>query len=479
MSLREHIRQKNSGRAVLLKLARQELGRLRSARPDFANAPLVDLVPVLIPNREPPYHLAPYAERFERAVGTETHTVFAAPPQHGKTETTKAGIVLAMHRHPGLSFAYVTYSQARADSVSRSTREIARLAGLQPEGNLREWRIKNGSEIRFTSVGGPLTGSPINGLLVIDDPIKDRKDAESKLKRDTIWEWLWDVAISRMHPGASAILMATRWHVDDPSGRAIKELGWPYLNLKVEAEGETDADGIVISDPLGRRAGEFLWPAKRPAEFLAPRRANAYGWASLYQGEPRPRGGALFQEPTYYRQVPEKGYRVGYGVDLAYTAKTLADYSVCIRMLRVGDDYYVTDVVRRQVDAPSFTLALSSMHSEMRGPMRWYASGTEAGAGQFVKKKIPTLQIKNATGDKFVRAQPVAEAWNQGRVMVPDPDADDAPTWVGDFIDEIVNFTGQRDPHDDQVDALAAAFDLLKGGGSGSGSLLRVKSQWT
>jgi predicted phage terminase large subunit-like protein len=92
--------------------------------------------------------------------------------------------------------------------------------------------------------------------------------------------------------------------------------------------------------------------------------------------------------------------------------------------------------------------------------MLWLASGTEQGAAQFIKQKVP-LRVKPATTDKFMRSESVSEAWNLGKVLVPG--GDERPLWVDDFLDEVTNFTGVRDAHDDQVDALAAAFRVLSG----------------
>lgn len=421
--------------------------------------PLIELIPALSPQLDPPRHLQPYLDVLERARGGQLRQVIAAPPQHGKTQCLMAALVqwLGTCR---LRHAYVTYNQDRADTVARAVYRMAEEAGLEPRGPTREWTVRSGGAVKFTSIGGSLTGHPIDGVLAIDDPIKDREEAESARMRQRAWDWLWDVAITRLHPGASVILMATRWHVDDPSGRTIKN-GWPYLNLRAVSEGPE-------TDPLRRPAGEVLWPERRPLEFLRERMSNAYSWASLYQGDPRPRGGAVFGEPCFYRELPVGAFQIAYGVDLAYTAKTSADWSVCVRLYRVGDVVYVADVQRKQVDAPSFLLTLKAMTAAERGPLLWYASGTEKGSAQFMRQKLPQLRVQTATADKFVRAQPVASAWNAGRVLVPS----DAP-WLEAFLDEVGNFTGVNDPHDDQIDALAAGFDLAMRARAESGDTVR------
>lgn len=400
----------------------------------------------------------------DHALGSEQRIVLAAPPQHGKTETTLHAISSWIKQAPTKRFAYATYAQDRSDSASIKAKHIAERAGLQIAGKTRHWQTGVGGEVFWTSIGGPLTGEGIDGVLIVDDPVKDRQDADSAVMRERAINWFDDVAMTRVHPGASVIVMATRWHPDDLSGKLIKR-GWRYINLQAVCED--------LPDLVGRNLGDALWPEQRSLAFLETHRKNIFTWASLYQGRPRPRGGAVFGPPTYYREAPSE-YQIGYGIDLAYTKKTSADHSVCIRLLKSGEKFYVVNVIRRQVKAPVFADTLQTELEVMSGPMRWYASGTETGVGDFMLPTVPTLDVVNASADKFVRAQPAAKAWNDNRILVPacmgaipgnenlpDDERRTAPEWLPAFLDEVGNFTGVNDTEDDQVDALAAGHDVL------------------
>lgn len=434
---------------------------------------LVDWIAQYAPELERFEYFRPYAEAFESAIGGSLRLAFAAPPQHGKTLLTLWGLLWLTKFFPGYRHAYVTYNETRAQEIAKEFRKLADRAGIAWTGTLEMVVLDGGTTVKFTSVKGSLTGHPIDGLCVIDDPIKGQRESRSPtLRRDVITWWKTE-ARARRHAGTSYIVMATRWHVSDLPGHLIGNEGWRYLNFKAIAEPANDngrndigPDGRIISDPLHRLPGQSLSPLK-PPEFFREERADAYWWASMYQGQPRPEGGVVFRAPTYYVHLPTSGYREGWGVDLAYTAKTSANYSVCIagRMLMGPDKdaagkplprLYITDAQRKQVDSPSFTLTLKTMTAGKRGPMRWYCATSEQGAGQFVKQKISSFEIRLATADKFVRATPVAAAWNDGRVLVPES----AP-WLEDLLDEIEVFTGVNDPTDDQVDALAALWDAL------------------
>lgn len=447
--------------------------------------PLQAYIPRVSPRLVAPTWLEPLTDLLEEALVKPICAVVAAPPQHGKTECITHALTRAMRVKPSGRSAYATYNAKRSARVERKTRLIAERSGLE---HLRfrqdDWfDPRTGGGLLWASRKGGLTGEPIDTLLIVDDILKDRREADSAAAREECLDWFDDVAEPRCHPTASKIVVATRWHPKDLSGELIAR-GWRYLNLKALAEGTAGSDGRIVDDPLHRFPGEALCEERRSREaHLAKRKVNLFSFVSLYQGEPRPRGGTVFGEPAYYDALPAERYRVGYGVDLAYSSKKSADHSVCIELWRHDPApdrvdtkpkpvFYVVAVARKQVAASEFTLTLHSMRSKRRGPMRWYASGTEAGAADFIKRKVAGLQVEPATQDKFIRAQPVSEAWNDGRVLLPsarffgqdeddDSDSSAEPEWVAELASEVQAFTGLNDPSDDQVDALAAAYDVL------------------
>lgn len=406
--------------------------------------------------------MAPLAELFEAAAADgKLRAVAATPPQHGKTETVEHGLVRVALKRPGLRHGYVTYNAERAEYVSRHFQRLAERAGLEPTGRLSDVLLKGGTEIRFTSIGGAFTGFTVDGLLVIDDPHKDRVDAESPTLRKQVIDWFTDVARTRRHPNTSIITIATRWHPEDLSGELIAR-GYPYTNLKALAEGAAGDDGRVAADPLHRFPGESLWAAK-PPEFFAEERQDAYTWESLYQGEPRGRGSHVFEWPDvaneelWYKELPtDARLRFRIGCDFAYTSKTYADYSVAVVLAQVGGVHYVVDVVRAQEEPRLFRERLRILGDRYPGAaVAAFVAATEKGGVEFIRDAGLGIEALSASeaGDKFTRALPVAAAWNTGRVRLPVK----AP-WRDAFLTEVCGFTGVKDRHDDQVDALASAF---------------------
>jgi predicted phage terminase large subunit-like protein len=267
--------------------------------------------------------------------------------------------------------------------------------------------------------------------------------------------------------------MATRWPGGDLTEHLTKKDGWRYINLKAIATGPVNDNGVVIDDPLGRRAGESLW-RRKPPEYFAEDKADLYWWSAMFQGEPRTAGLRVFAEPgseddegkpigpRFYRELPQAGYRVGFGVDLAYTAKTSADWSIVIEGWEYRGDLYVVNVIRKQVEAPSFLLTLLTCKAKRPGArFRFYAAGTEKGSAQFIQRKMGRVfKVITASADKLVRATPASVTWNRGRVLLPDPDVFDVP-WYDDFMAVMSSFTGTPGEPDDDTDAFAALHDQL------------------
>lgn len=385
------------------------------------------------------------ADLVERSTREEVRAVISMPPRHGKTSTMLHAFAWLLAADPTRTHAFATYAQHLANSKSRTARRLAIEAGVMladDAQSVSEWRTTNGGGLLATGVGGPLTGQGITGLGIVDDPLKNRQDAESALIRERVWEWFTDVFFTRLEPGASAVIVATRWHADDLSGRLVQD-GWETLNLPA-----LDDDGHA------------LWPERYPPPRLHEIRQQVgeYTWASLYQGQPVPKGGHVFQGVTSYDALPEGAYREATGFDAAYTAKTHADYSVALSGRLVGDTIYLTGMLREQAEAGAFLNTLTT-----RGIRRvtWYRSGTEKGLEAFMRSKGVTVDAITATGDKYARAQPAAAAWNAGKIAVPAPGSQHHGPWVNTLLDELLAFTGLGDAHDDIIDALAGLHHAL------------------
>jgi hypothetical protein len=270
------------------------------------------------------------------------------PPQHGKSEmVTVRYPVWRLEGDPALRVAVACYNQKHANRFSRKARRIAGRRGLTVEADrsaVDEWETAAGGGLRAVGVGSGVTGNPVD-LLVIDDPIKNREEAESEAYRERVKEWYADDLYTRLQPGAPVILIQTRWHGDDLAGWILAgpdAPSWRVVSLPAEAE---------EGDPLGRAPGEPLCPERfDAAELAARRRVLGPSYYALYQQRPVPRGGGMVKRAWFSEVVPaplNNNVYVRYW-DKAGTAGGGA-YTAGVLMAKDRNGaFYVVDVVRGQ-----------------------------------------------------------------------------------------------------------------------------------
>jgi len=458
--------------AVLAAMTPAERARyLTFASSRLGGEPLRDFICRLTPHRPPPKHVNPIIHAMERARHGPIRVVISLPPRHVKTETIMNGLAWWMTQTPADTNAYASYNQEQAEGKSRIIRERALAAGVELKddtASVHEWRTTAGGGL---VVGKGLTGKGVQGLLVIDDLFKDMADANSRAEREKKWEWFCSVAMTRLE-GASVIMVGTRWHKDDVIGRVIAQddereadgldREWEVINLAALAE---------AGDPLGRPLGACLWPGSPYDETYLKnlkRTIGEYVFAALFQGRPRPKGSTLFGRPTYYDPKTFKidGKRIVIYADPAATKKTTGDFSVILAMAVDGygatQKGWILEVDRERRSVPKFMTDLSAFQA------RW--GNTSAKVEAFgMAKAIPDMLVATdedarvegdtPPGDKFLRAQPAAAAWNDpegSRLLVPIS----AP-WLKDFLGELEDFTGVNDAHDDQVDCVSGAWNSV------------------
>lgn len=419
--------------------------------PELCRLPLTEFIPAVSPDLVNPTWLAPFVDLFARVEaawlgeGPPVKACVAVPTQHGKSATASHGLAWLIGRHPKRSHMYLSYAQALAEEKSIDARHIAKEAGVALGRETQAlWKTAAGGQVLAKGVGGGITGFSASGLIVVDDPLKDSEAAASRTIRDKTWRWFNREVKKRRGNHTSFIFVASRYAQDDPSGRAIKQQGFEYINI-----------------PAINPDGTALCPERRSIEvLLEEQRDDPRGFAALMMGQPVPEGGAVFETGATctLADIPTDGL-TSIGVDLAYTAKTSADSSVAVVLRRNRDgDIYVVDVVRRQCRADEFVRLLKALSEQHPGaPMTWHGSTTERGAADIIAAQGIPLRGVLATADKLVRAQEAARRWNAhlsgGRTIYTPRNA----SWSGAFLEEVQGFTGVGDAHDDQVDALASA----------------------
>ena len=413
-----------------------------------------------IPHYKTPPHIQLLASKLEAVVRGEIKRLAVfMPPRHGKSNlVSELFPAWYLGKNPNHQVMFTTYGQDLADGFGRKVRNAvadARHTRSFPECVLAEdsqsakrFNTTAGGVYYAVGAGGAVTGRGAD-LLLIDDPLKNREEADSRLIRDKLWDWYASTAYTRLMPGGAVVVVQTRWHEDDLSGRLLQgEEDWTVINLPAVAE---------HGDPLGRRPGDALWPEQYdlPALENIRRTIGEREFTALYQQRPSPLEGALFRRDWIQRKEPPRsGTRIAMGVDLALSTKQSADYTAMVVMQR--DEFgklYVVDAIRERVDFPG-ALRLIRLMADKWKP---HEIAIEQVAYQAVVVqellRSTTLPIRGVLPDKdkVTRAQPLALRYEQGLVH-----HSQLPSW---FEDEMLSFPQAQ--HDDAVDALVYAYQSV------------------
>lgn len=392
------------------------------------------------------------------------------PPRHGKTETvTVRYAAYCMERWPADNLLITGYNERIARRFSKKVRAIVEARGrvkLAPgEKAADEWSTVYGGTCMARGVGSPPTGVGFKRI-IIDDPIRSREDADSETYRENASDWYFDDIYTRLEPSGAIVMINTRWHEDDVSARAVasEPEAWTVLSLPALAE---------ENDPLGRKPGEALWPARyAEADLLRIKRVQTRkegerSWDALYQQRPTAVEGRLFK-PGNLRAVTAipsaSRLRLVRAWDLGSTTK--GDYTVGALMgMDEKRDFFLLDIVRAQADSDERDALIRSTADDdaiRYGVGRVYqllpqdpgAAGKAQAQAHYRLMAGHKVLIEPVTGDKETRAHPLASQVNVGNIAYLDGAA-----WMPDLREEMRAFpTGK---HDDQVDACADAFNRL------------------
>ena len=387
------------------------------------------------------------------------------PPRHGKSEmTTVRYPVWRLEREPEMSIIVSAYGQGLAQKFSRKSRGIAgrRFALSTERAAASDWETEKGGSVRSVGVGGGITGHG-GDLIIIDDPVKNREEANSEAYRDRCWEWYQDDLSTRLEPGGAMILIMTRWHMDDLAGRILggdEASDWEVLTLPALAE---------ENDPLGRAVGEALCPERYDAEWLHAARDRMHrSFAALYQQRPQPLEGNAYKREWFeiLPALPSEMKSFTRYWDKAGTAAG-GDYTAGVLMGRKDKTYYIVDVIRGQWSASEREgiIKQTAITDKLQyGRVRiWVEQEPGSGGMESAENTIKNLAGHTAgadipRGDKVLRSEPLESQARVGNVKLI------VGRWNKTFLDELTVFPSGA--NDDQVDAASGAFSKLHRKGS-------------
>ena len=449
---------------------------MEEARRELARRTMGDFVLYVDDNYRMNWHHRLLCDYLDKLACKEIRRLMVfMPPRHGKSELVSRKFpAYLLGRNPDTSIISCSYS---ADLASRMNRDVQRLIDsekysvLFPESHLFGKNIRStakgsflrNSDIfeivnhrgtyRSSGVGGGITGMG-GEYIIIDDPVKNREDADSATMREKVYDWYTSTLYTRLEKDGCILLTLTRWH--DLAGKLLKAAQegadqWTILELPAVCEYPPKPYDV-------RQEGEALWKWKYDEEALEKMKVTvgSRDWAALYQQHPTPGEGGTFKREwwNYYKVLPDGLYDFVQSWDCTFKDAQSSDYVVGQVWARKGSSRYLLDQVRGRMSFTETLRAIRSLSAKWSQAIRKLVEDKANGTAviDVLRKEIPGLIPVEPEGGKIVRANAVTAVAEAGNIYLPDPSI--AP-WVHDFVEEHAVFPNGA--NDDQVDAQTQA----------------------
>lgn len=394
--------------------------------------------------------------------------VLSCPPQHGKSLTvTETFPSWYVGKYPDRRCIIACYNDDFAGKFGRRNKSKIEEVGQfifdikLKKSSDRDMEIAehNGSIITRGIMSG-ITGNS-GDLIVIDDPIKNRQEADSLVYRERLWEEWQNSIKTRTQSGTKIIIIQTRWHEDDLSGRVIREeKNVEVVNIPVEAE---------ENDILGRNIGEALCPEigkdnKWLEIFKQSYITDSVGggtraWNALYMGRPTSAEGNLFKREwwKYYNKLPEHIQFIGISVDATFKDNDTSDFVAIEVWGKLNGDYYLIDLIKRRMDFPETLKAIRYMADKY--PQRHSILVEDKANGSAIismlKHEIGGIIPITPKESKIARANAITGIVEGGNVYLPE-----YADFTSEFVEEFASFP--NGVHDDLVDACTQFINYFK-----------------
>jgi predicted phage terminase large subunit-like protein len=377
------------------------------------------------------------------------------PPRHGKSELASRRFPgWCIGRNPARQVIAASYNSDLANDFGREVRNIVaspefralfQTTLAQDSQAANRWHTDKGGMYVAAGVGTAVTGRGAD-ILLIDDPFKDREEADSELRRQRVWDWYTSTAYTRLMPGGAIVVINTRWHDDDLSGRLLEE------STKGGDKWE------VLSLPAIDGAGEALWPDWYPMERLEQIRAvlPARDWNALYMQNPIPDDGDYFKGDWFgeYDELPN-GLTMYGASDYAVTDGN-GDYTEHgVAGVDNNRNLYVADWWRGQTTSDVWIEKKCDLILAHK-PACWFgeAGPIRRAVEPFLMRRMQDRQAYcriewlASIADKPTRARTIQGMASMGKVWFPK----NAP-WKGELMSQLMRFPAGK--YDDGVDVLS------------------------
>lgn len=453
---------------------------------------LVDFEIATNPKYEPNWHHERIAEELEHIAqhGDRDYKILilSVPPRHGKSRQATIDFpAWLLGNRPEVEVITASYSADLAVDFGTQTRELIQGDAYQAIFDTRlkqdqkakgRWKVSSpdangrmkatGGGYTSLGVGGAATGRGAN-IFIIDDPIKNREEADSEVYRDRVWNWFASTAWTRLHPNGVMIVIMTRWHMDDLVGRIFAKTEELGSQIKIKL---LKFKAIADKDSKRRKEGEALWPERYSLENLQATKSliGPYEFQSLYQGTPILAGDREFKD-EWIKNIDEEALslmntRNFLTVDTAMSKKAQADFcGFCDN--RVNKENFWHLMAWRMKIGPEalvdtlFTLHAKNRYEKIGIEKTAYLDGLKPYMDAEQRKRnvfLPIVELQHRQTAKEIRIRSLIPRYASGSVFHVRGRCDA-------LEEEMMQFPSGV--HDDVIDATAYQSQIVKEGSRG------------
>lgn len=429
------------------------------------------------------------------------------PPGHGKSELVDVWFpTWNLNLRPSDRIILSSYEATLAEEWGKRCRDVLmtkaehlRVRIRQDSQAANRWRTVGGGGMWTMGSGGAVTGRRAR-VFIVDDPHKNWQEAHSPSQQEQIWDWYRSTARTRLLPGASIVVVQTRWAEADLVGHLTEIPTFVHMVLPAIAEQDETIESIVGAEFIARcradripvpewnrKAGEALWswlvePGVDPdqpdgvswfnLEELEETRLEVGEliWAGLYQQHPIKLEGSMFKRGNW-KYIPNAPADMPLirRWDLAATEDG-GDATAGVLMGRTKrGEVFIVDVIQERLGpkgVEDLILATAQQDKAKYGNVKIRLEQEPGSSGKaltddYVSRLLAGFDVsaEGSTGDKELRAIPFSAQVEAGNVwLVTGNDADEAklPPWLSKFVDEAAAFPQGK--HDDMIDAACLAY---------------------
>ena len=436
---------------------------------------LIDFCIATNPKYEPNWHHEIIAKELENieTFGDRDYKVLLVfvPPRHGKSELCSIDFpAWYLGRNPDKEIITVSYSSELAQDFGGKTRSVIsgeaypyifNVTLKEDEQAKAKWRTNKGGSYTSVGVGGSITGRGAN-ILLFDDPIKNREEAESEVYRDKVWQFFTSTAFTRLEPKGVVVVILTRWHVDDLAGRILEN---DELSKRCKV---IHFPAIATKREPYRQQGEALWPERFDIQSLTEIKntIGPYDWQALYQGSPVLSEDQEFK-PEWYQYIDPKELSMMstskyLTVDTAMSKGSQADYTGFCDNEVDRENFWNLRAWKARMNADELVDALFALHERRKyttigiektaylDGLKPFIDAEQRKRGKF----LPIVELKHNQTAKEIRIRGIIPRYASGSIRHVKGECEA-------LEEEQRNFPNAT--HDDVLDATAYQLQIAEG----------------